>query len=201
MSSSEHSMFRHSNFWEERYLDGDTPWDKGEAAPPLNAYLENHKIAGKVCVPGCGAGYDVRALAQQGALVTGLDIAPSALRKAASFPAAGGEQYLRADWFQLPRELSGCFDYVFEHTCFCAIEPEKRSDYVKSCAQALKPEGQLLGIFFMTPDAEVGPPFGTSLDELDQLFAAEFELIHDEVPVAAYPGREGRERLRLLKKI
>jgi len=187
-------------FWESRYQAGDTPWDKGEAAPPLVDYLASQQVLGSVCVPGCGAGHDVRALAAQGATVTGFDIAPSALALARSAPPMGNEEYLEIDWFRLPQELQGCFDWVFEHTCFCAIDPVLRADYVKSCSSALKPGGRLLAIFFMTPDAELGPPFGVSTAELDQWFSPYFELIHDEVPGAAYPGREGCERLRVLRK-
>ncbi|MEM6884888.1 MAG: methyltransferase [Verrucomicrobiota bacterium] len=188
-------------FWEGRYQDGDTPWDKGEAAPPLIEYLSRNQITGSVCVPGCGVGYDVRALAAQGAAVIGFDIAPSALAKATSLPTGGDEQYRQIDWFNLPDDFSGHFNYVFEHTCFCAIDPSRRMEYVESCLQALKPGGQLLAIFFMTPDAEEGPPFGTTVEELDSLFSHHFDLIHDEVPTVTYSGREGRERLRLLRKL
>ncbi len=188
-------------FWEGRYLDGDMPWDKGEAAPPLMEYLRRHQVAGSVCVPGCGAGYDVRALASHGAEVTGLDIAPSAISKAETFARVNAEQYQQVDWFSLPAEFENHYDWVFEHTCFCAIDPARRVEYVEACVRALKPDGHLLAIFFMTPDAEDGPPFGTTLDELEQLFSSHFELIYDEQPSVAYPGREGRERLRVLRKI
>ena len=187
-------------FWEGRYQLGDTPWDKGEAAPPLIEYLSNHPIVGSVCVPGCGSGYDVRALAAQGAEVTGLDIAPSALAQAQSYPVVNGESYHQVNWLELPPAYENRYDWVFEHTCFCAIDPTRRAEYVQSCVKALKPRGHLLAIFFLTPDAEEGPPFGTDVAELDHLFSPHFEVLQDEVPRVAYPGREGSERLRVLRK-
>ncbi len=189
------------NEWEQRYLDGDTPWDKGAAAPPLLEYLAGNGVQGSVAVPGCGVGHDVRALAQQGALVTGFDIAPSALSQAESFPRANGERYESVDFLGLPARYEGQFDWIFEHTCFCAIDPSRRLEYVQACVKALKPGGQMLAIFFMTPDAEQGPPFGVTEQELDQLFQPHFKLIRDVLPQKAYPGREGRERLRVLQRI
>ena len=46
-----------------------------------------------------------------------------------------------------------------------------------------------------------GPPFGASVEELDALFAGSFELLEEWTPTRAYRGREGRELLRLLRKI
>lgn len=68
--------------WNAAYEDDDTPWDKGIAAPPLRAFLAKHPIRGRVLVPGCGLGHDVRLLAEQGASVVGLDIVPKAVRQA-----------------------------------------------------------------------------------------------------------------------
>lgn len=195
-------MSTDTEFWQGRYLSGDTPWDKGEAAPPLMEYLSSVSVDGKVCVPGCGAGYDARALASQGAEVTGMDIAPAALEKAHSYDAVNNESFHQIDFLNLPDSWHGKFDWIFEHTCFCAINPSRRSDYVRSCVQALKPGGKLLAIFFMKPDTEPGegPPFGTTDRELDELFLPYFEIISDVTPSQAYPGREGRERLRVLQR-
>ena len=52
--------------WNAAYRLGDTPWDKGYAAPPLIEFLKRQSISGCVLVPGCGAGHDVRALVGAG---------------------------------------------------------------------------------------------------------------------------------------
>ena len=71
----------------------------------------------------------------------------------------------------------------------------------------MKRGGGLLAIFYLDPwkDGEApppggGPPFATSVGELDGLFAGTFDLQEDWVPERSYRGREGRERMRLLRK-
>jgi hypothetical protein len=107
----------------------------------------------------------------------------------------------------LPAELVGAFDWVFEHTCFCAISPGQRADYVHAVATALRRSGHVLGIFFLDPwdpgeeaPPEGGPPFGISTEELDELFLPDFRLLEQERPKTSYAGREGREILWLLRK-
>jgi methyl halide transferase len=195
--------------WEQRYEAGDTPWEKGAPAPPLLEWLERGgKINGNVLVPGCGSGHDVRAIAAAcpGAQVVGLDIAPSALERARRFSLAGNETYQWADLLDLPVELTNRFDWVFEHTCFCALEPGRRVDYLRGVTRALKPEGALLAIFFLNPwdpgemPAGGGPPFGVTREELELLFGTHFELVEELKPRRAYPGREGREIIWLMRR-
>jgi SAM-dependent methyltransferase len=195
--------------WEQRYQSGDTPWEKGAAAPPLLEWLGSRgAMQGDVLVPGCGLGHDVRAIAaaSPAAHVVGLDIAASALDQARRFSVAGQETYQCADLFNLPAELTSRFQWVFEHTCFCAIELRQRGDYVRAITRALRPAGFLLGIFYLDPwdPGEApeggGPPFAVTLEELGRLFGAHFELVEEFKPDASYPGREGREIVRLLRK-
>jgi hypothetical protein len=41
--------------WEQRYRQGRTGWDRGEASPALHAWLEAGIVPrGRVLVPGCG---------------------------------------------------------------------------------------------------------------------------------------------------
>jgi len=189
--------------WEAAYKNGDTPWDKGYAAPPLVEYLEGGRIDGRVLVPGCGAGHDVRLLAAQGAQVTGLDIAPGALARAEAFAPVGGESYREGDFLDLPDNLRGCFDWAVEHTCLCALEPEQRPAYVRSVAEALKPRGRLLAVFFpvVSDYSGGGPPHPISASEMDALFAARFAFINRRVPQCTYPARPvGAEELCVLQK-
>lgn len=189
--------------WEQRYREGDTPWEKGAAAPPLRVWLSRHAIGGHVLVPGCGSGHDVRLLAASGAgYVLGLDIAPSALRAAGEYPPVGPEEYRLGDICDLPADLQGRFDWVFEHTCFCALDPSQRAAYVRGATRALKPGGRILGVFFPhtgNPPGE-GPPFSISPRELDAAFEDEFQLRECRIPAVGYPGRVGCEELRILQK-
>ena len=190
--------------WEDRYRTGDMPWEKGAPHPALVDFLKRSQVHGRVLVPGCGTGHDVRALAATADEVVGLDIAPSAIARAKAQPAVGGERYQSGDLFALPEKLRGVFDVVFEHTCFCAIDPSLRADYVAAVAGALKPGGHLLAVFYLDPGldpGETGPPFGVTREELDTFFSPRFTLVREWKPAATYPGREGRETCRLLQLV
>src|SRR5437016_3605963 len=179
--------------WEERYKTGDMPWEKGEASPGLVDFLAAHpKLpCGKVCVPGCGTGHDARAWAKHGFTVTGLDLAPSAIRLSQERTAAAG---LKASFRKcnfLRDKSATRFDWVFEHTLFCAIDPSEREQYVKAVLRWLKPGGQYLAVNYLIPDKD-GPPFGTTREELWQRFSPHFELVKEWVP-RSYPNRTGLE--------
>ena len=198
-----------STNWEQQYLEGVTPWEKGEASPGLVDYLEANEVRGRVIAPGCGLGHDVRVLAASSGRpeVIGLDVAPSAVRAAREFPVAGGEQYAQGDWFDLPAKWQGAFDWIWEHTCFCAIEPSMRQAYVDAAHLALRPGGSLLGVFYLDPyDDEHqpggGPPHGVEENDLlEHLTAAgRFEMVERWVPESTYPGREGRELMLRLER-
>ena len=191
-----------STDWEARYRSGDMPWEKGAPSPGLVEFLKNNPpLAGKILVPGCGWGHDVRTISNTQNEVTGIDIAPSAIAGAEKFPRTGHEKFFLWDLFALPPEVRGTFDWMWEHTCFCAIDPPMRAAYVQSVASALKPGGHLLAIFYMQPHNDGdGPPFGSTKAELDALFGGSFELVHEWLPGANYPGREGCEWMRLLRK-
>ena len=96
--------------------------------------------------------------------------------QARQFDLAGHETYVLADLFDLPVELTNRFQWVVEHTCFCAIEPGRRLEYVQGVLRALQPGGALLAIFFLNPwdpgeaPEAGGPPFAVTREELDELF-------------------------------
>ncbi len=197
-SSSHHSKtpsphHSSSGFWEERYQSGDMPWEKGAPSPGLVDFLAAHpKLPrGTVCVPGCGTGHDVRAWAKAGFKVFGYDIAPSAIRVAAERTRGAGlsAQFQLGDFLADPPPLR--FDWIFEHTLFCAIQPNQRDDYVRAVLSWLKPNGQYLAVNYLIPDRD-GPPFGTTREELWQSFSPQFELFKEWVP-KSYPNRTGLE--------
>ncbi len=184
-----------SEYWESRYQTSDMPWEKGAPSPGLVDFLQQEKELerGTVCVPGCGTGHDVRAWAQGGFEAHGFDIAPSAIRLARERTAAAG---LKAE-FNLANFLQDeppfQFDWIFEHTLFCAIQPTERTEYVNAVLRWLKPGGQYLAINYFIPD-EDGPPFGTNRGEVWDRFSPHFSLIRDWVP-RSYPNRTGLEHM------
>jgi methyl halide transferase len=175
-----------------------------------------------VCVPGCGTGHDVRAWAQAGFNAFGFDIAPSAIRfatektKAAAsnlgapasrrrvvakekpagetpaLPGGLNAQFQMADF--LRDEPPFQFDWLFEHTLFCAIQPGERDDYVRALMRWLKPGGQYLAVNYLIIENDDGPPFRTTREEQVRRFSPHFELVEDWVP-RSYANRTGRERM------
>ena len=181
--------------WEERYQTGDMPWEKGAASPGLVDFLaENPGLTkGSVLVPGCGTGHDVRAWQHAGFQATGCDLAPSAIRIATQRNEEAGlpASYQLGDFLSPP--TSKAFDWVFEHTLYCAISPGHREDYLRACLRWLKSGGHYLAVNYFIPDQD-GPPFGTDRDEIWQRFSPHFELIKEWTP-RSYPNRTGLERM------
>ncbi len=198
--------------WDQLYHEQHTPWDKGHAAPPLLEWMETHPglMRGSVLVPGSGTGHDVRAIAASDTTlsVVGLDLSPKAVEMASAYPSVGREYYETGDLFHLGKPHRSRYDWVWEHTCFCAIDPEHRDAYVSAVHQALKPGGSFLGVFYLNPyDDEHqpggGPPHGTSIGELVSRFveSGRFRLVEEYVPTRSYPGREGLELVLQMTKI
>jgi SAM-dependent methyltransferase len=190
--------------WDEHYRTGEVFWDKGRPSPPLQEYLQLHPVHGRTLVPGCGHGHEVALAVEQGLDATGLDIAPTAVAEARALYAQIANRFLNGNFFDLPPALRGAFDVVLEHTLLCALPLAMRQDYRRAVDLALKRGGLLVGVWFMDPaldPGEEGPPFGISVEELTALFEDGYEIVDDYIPNVAFPNREGRERLRVLRRI
>jgi hypothetical protein len=211
------------DYWEHRYQTKDMSWDKGEPSPGLVDFLATHPDLprGSVAVPGCGSGNDVRAFAAAGFEAFGFDLAPSAIRLAIEKTAAaaadlgapvscrqnasGGEnvgrmpalpggpeaKFAQADF--LRDEPPQKFDWVFEHTLFCAIQPLERDAYVQAVLQWLKPGGNYLAVNYFLCEPN-GPPWPTTREELGERFSPHFELLAEWTP-RSYPNRTDKERM------
>jgi methyl halide transferase len=183
------------DYWEKLYQAGDMRWEKGAPSPGLVDFLASHRdLSGEtVCVPGGGTGHDACEWAKAGFRVYGFDIAPSAIRLSAERARTAGlrAEFRYADF--LRDEPPFPFDWVFEHTLFCAIQPGERELYVAAVRRWLKPGGQYLAVNYLIPDTE-GPPFGTTAEEIRQRFSPNFILKSDWVP-RSYPNRLGLERM------
>jgi SAM-dependent methyltransferase len=189
-------------YWEQRYQEDTAKWDIGMAAPPFASLLASTKapFAGKTAVIGCGQGHDAILFAKHGFDTIGFDFAPSAIALGQKLSQTMGIsiQFLQRDIFALPQEFPASFDYAIEHTCFCAIRPEQRPDYVKVVRSILKPTGELIALFWAhnRPD---GPPFGTTLEEIQDLFSASFDTSNISPVSNSIASRHGEEYLARFK--
>ena len=184
-----------TEFWEQHYQTNDTPWEKGAPAPGLVDFLAaQRELSGAtVCVPGCGTGHDAREWAKAGFRAYGYDLAPSAIRLSVARTLTAGlrAEFRVADF--LREEPPFPFDWLFEHTLFCAIQPPERELYLRALLRWLKPGGCYLAVNYLIPDTD-GPPFGTTREEIMERFSPHFELLSDWVP-RSYPNRTGLERM------
>jgi SAM-dependent methyltransferase len=191
------------SFWEESYRSGRTGWDIGMPTPVFQRLAESEIFSpGKMLVICAGRGYDARLFARRGFQVTAVDFADQAVKEMQSMlnPDLSME-VIQADLFDLPAFMQAEFDYILEYTCFCAIDPQRRTDYIESVSSLLKPGGYYIALAFPIAQRTGGPPFLVTPDELiDPLGERGFELITREIPGDSVPGREGIEELLILKK-
>ena len=190
--------------WDECYRKGEVFWDKGAPSPPMRQYLERHPVRGRTLVPGCGHGHEVVLAIEHGLDAVGVDIAPTAIAEARALYPHLAERFIVGDVFNPAPEFREVFDIVLEHTCMSGLPPGLRSDYRSGIDLALRAGGLLIGVWYINPDldpGEEGPPFPFSVPDLTALFADGYEVISDYVPDVAFAGREGRERLRVLRRI
>jgi len=167
-------------------------------APPFASLLSSREapLAGKTAVIGCGQGHDAILFATHGFETIGFDFAPSAIALGQKLSKTIGisMQFLQRDIFALPQEFLANFDYVIKHTCFCAIHPEQRHDYVKMVRSILTPTGELITLFWAhnQPDSL---PFGTTLEEIQDLFASSFDTSNISPVSNSISSRNGEKYL------
>jgi methyl halide transferase len=189
--------------WDESYRKGEVFWDRGAPSLPMKQYLERHPVRGRALVPGCGRGHEVALAIAHGLDATGLDIAPTGVAEARTLYPHLEHRFVVGDLFDPPPEMRGAFDVVLEHTCMSALRPSMRADYRRGIDLTLRPGGLLIGVWYINPDldpGEEGPPFPLSVADLTKLFSDGYEIVEDYVPDVAFSGREGRERVRVLRR-
>jgi len=193
-----------SSKWEERYSNGDIGWDIGEPTP-IFVNISKNLNPGKVCILGCGNGYDAIMLSQKGFDVTAVDFAPSPIKyinkKAKELSL--NINTIQKNIFSLTPNYNSQFDYIIEQTCYCAIDPKKRNEYGKLVFDLLKPGGRLIGLWFPLDKKieEGGPPHAVSEQEIKTLFNKGWVLIEERFPKNSIEPRLKREKLIIFEKL
>ncbi len=160
--------------WNARWLDANTPWDLQGVTPALIDWRRRHDVKGRrILVPGCGQGHDAHYLAKAGARVVAVDFAPEALAAARrAYP------HSAVDWRTMDAtrmSFPTAFDRVWEHTCFCALDPSQRDAYLDRVHRALEPGGVYWGLVFSSvPKPDSGPPFSIEPAAFERLLARFF---------------------------
>ena len=133
------------DYWERSYRSGEMGWDIGRSTPIFDQWIKTCKEPLLICVLGAGNGWDAIHFASRGHAVTAVDFSESAVKNMQS----SVEKYRikidirHMDIFNLHQMFTNHFDVVLEYTCFCAIDPLRRRDYLEMVYDILKPNGEL----------------------------------------------------------
>jgi SAM-dependent methyltransferase len=136
-----------AEYWDQRYLQDDAPWDAGYAWRELAETVAPLGLSpGKALDVGCGSGCEAVALAKLGFDVVGLDCAPEAIRRAQkrieNTPLAC--TFVRGD-FLAGMDLAGPFDFAYDGGCFHLCDTDEHRDlFARRVARQLRPGGMWL---------------------------------------------------------
>jgi SAM-dependent methyltransferase len=183
-------------FWEKRFRENFTPWDAGSVPSGLERFLSTEPRRQRVLIPGCGSGYEVRAFAEAGHDVLGVDFAPAAIERAQRILGPLSVRVRLADFFE--DELGAAYDLVYERAFLCSLPRALRPRYADRVRALLGPQGRIAGFFFFE-DGERGPPFGLRSGELEALLSGNFDQIEDKSVDDSIPVFAGKERWKIWK--
>ena len=188
------------SFWNDLYLSNDISWDlKGPAQPLLHWLKENSVKGEKICIPGCGNGYDALEFAANGAQVWAVDFAEEPIyfleKRAKEINQIVNT--ICGDLFALSNSHSEFFSMVWEYTCYCAIDPERRQDYRDLIYQILAKGGKFISLFFpiLKQEEEGGPAFGVNLGSTLEMFNEKFDILEINAKPNSIMPRIGNEVL------
>lgn len=123
--------------WNDRYLEGNLPWETGHASTELQrAFAAERPNAGRAIDLGCGTGANAVWLAQQGFEVVGVDLSPAALDMARRRATDAGVtvDFVVAD-LSKPVDIGPPFDFFFDRGCYHVL---RRDDLAAEYFQAVR---------------------------------------------------------------
>ena len=168
--------------WLDRWERGQTGWHQSGGNTALRKFWPVLPIGSRVLVPLCGKSPDLLWLAQQGSVVTGVELSEIAVR--AFFAEAGigfeteivrGLTWFRGveqdisivcgDYFQFSDQP---FDALYDRASLIALPADIRPAYIQHTKSLLKPKAiQLLLTLEYDQSKANGPPFSVMSDEVN----------------------------------
>lgn len=185
-------------FWDQRYAANKTPWDQHGVPAGLMEFLRRTPVSGRALVPGCGSGYEIKALHEAGWSVLGLDFSAAAVARAQRELGPLGSLVRQGDFFAPAPDLAG-FSLVYERTFLCALPPDLHAAYARRMAELVVPGGVLCGLFFHGPEAEP-PPYPLSPAQISGLLGSAFEPAEDRAVTDSLPLFAGKERWQVWRR-
>jgi thiopurine S-methyltransferase len=176
-----------AEYWLERWQAGHiTGFHRPEANPRLVA--NQPRAFGdcvRILVPLCGKSFDLEWLAVHGYEVVGVELSELAAKaffaersieptqsELGPFTAYrhGAITILVGDFFAAEPDALGHFEGVYDRAAMIALPPELRARYVAHLPTLMTPKGKLL-LVTLHYDAEGGPPFDVSPQEVERSYA------------------------------
>jgi SAM-dependent methyltransferase len=172
---------RSSIDWEQRYVEGNLPWDALRPDPHLVACVGELGLSGAALEIGCGTGTNAIWLAQQGFDTVALDIAPTAIAQAqlkAEQAAVSNVRFVAADALEALPVADGSVAFAFDRGCFHSLEVELQGLFAQRVAEALGAGGYWLSLCGNVDSGErTGPPQISAAQIVNSIESA-FEIQH-----------------------
>jgi SAM-dependent methyltransferase len=167
--------------WDHSYLHEPSPWDIGRPQPAVVRLCHQGAFLGAVLDAGCGSGENALEVAARDIEITGVDVAPTAIRQAQDKAAARGiaATFLVADALQLDR-LGQTFQSVLDCGLFHTFDDAERRAYVESLAVVTTPGSVLHLLCFSDVAPGEGGPRRVGESELRASFRAGWKVVSIE---------------------
>jgi len=172
-------------YWLERWQEGRIGFHRADVNPRLIQHARVLNDVVRVLVPLCGKSVDLEWLAVQGFEVVGTELSELAAqafftergflpsrRERGGFVELqhGNVTILVGDFFAARPEGLDYFDAVYDRAAMIALPAELRARYTAHLKTLLAPKAKLL-LVTLFYDAEGGPPFSVSPEEVRSAYA------------------------------
>ena len=149
--------------FEERYKEGDTPWELDRPDHNLTGMVTGRPISRcRVLEIGCGTGANAVWLAKQGFELTACDRSRTAIKRAVKRAEDAGVEctFLTIEYIQ-DQVSGGAFGFVFDRGCFHSLDSdEDRQKFAENASSHLKKGGLWLSLIGNADEdrQDEGPP-------------------------------------------
>jgi SAM-dependent methyltransferase len=159
------------NRFESAY-HGNPPWDIGRPQPAIVRLAETGQIKGAVLDVGCGTGENALYLAERGLAVTGIDGAPTAIRKARAKAKSRGLDIRFEVADALDLSLPKSFDTLIDSGLFHVFSDDERTRFTESLGRVVRPGGTYFMMCFSEREPGDWGPRRVTQAEIRSAFSA-----------------------------
>lgn len=195
----------HSAFWDERFQQGFTPWDRGAVPVALRDFVSQlhatQATTPNCLIPGCGHAYELGFLSDANWDVTAIDFSSVAVATAQAQVGHWANRIQQADFFQYQPER--VLSIIYERAFFCALPASFRLKVVERWATLLPTGAKLIGFFFIDEDPSAtkkGPPFRIHPQDWATMMQPFFVCLEDSAVLDSLPVFEGKERWQIWQR-